>query len=386
MIMRSLPMLSLAVLLGVVPLTERVEASESRELRFPPLKDGRLVLSVDTHTHSVFSDGHVWPTVRVWEANKDRLDAMAITEHLEYQPHREDIPHPDRNRAFELAMKENKQGRERTDLLLIPGAEITRKYAPGHVNALFIEDTNPLLTVKNRREETFATARKALKAAKAQQGFMIWNHPAWPRDFPDGVIQISNKQQSLFDDGLIQGIEVANGEYFNDSSLQVALDHDLTIIGASDIHGLIDYDYDINARGHRTVTLAFTNDRSVEGIAAAFFQKHTVAVYDRQFIARENELKTLFDSLVQFERLPARRDDSQQTAIRISNSGPIDIELEALGDVSLNKSAGYVTVPSHGSTIIVMLDHAPSDEIDLKLEWLNSWQAPKTHTRLARTL
>ena len=114
------------------------------------------------------------------------------------------------------------------------------------------------------------------------------------------------------------------------------------------------------------MTLAFTNDRSVEGIAAAFFQKHTVAVYDRQFIARENELKTLFDSLVQFERLPARRDDSQQTAIRISNSGPIDIELEVLGDVSLNKSAGYVTVPSHGSTIIVMLDHAPSDEIDLK--------------------
>ena len=382
MIMRSLPMLGLAVLLGVVPLTERVEASESRELRFPPLKDGRLVLSVDTHTHSVFSDGYVWPTVRVWEANKDRLDAMAITEHLEYQPHREDIPHPDRNRAFELAMKENKQGRERTDLLLIPGAEITRKYAPGHVNALFIEDTNPLLTVKNRREETFATASKALKAAKAQQGFMIWNHPAWPRDFPDGVIQISNKQQSLFDEGLIQGIEVANGEYFNDSSLQVALDHDLTIIGASDIHGLIDYDYDINARGHRTVTLAFTNDRSVEGIAAAFFQKHTVAVYDRQFIARENELKTLFDSLVQFERLPARRDDSQQTAIRISNSGPIDIELEVLGDVSLNKSAGYVTVPSHGSTIIVMLDHAPSDEIDLKLEWLNSWQAPKTHASI----
>ena len=141
---------------------------------------------------------------------------MAITEHLEYQPFRKDIPNPDRNRAFELAVKENKQGRERTDLLLIPGAEITRKYAPGHVNALFIEDTNPLLTVKHRREETFDTAREALKAAKAQQGFMIWNHPAWPRDFPDGVITISKEQQSLFDEGLIQGIEVANGEYFND--------------------------------------------------------------------------------------------------------------------------------------------------------------------------
>jgi len=386
MMIRSLPLLSLFVALTVVPLSDGVEATESRELRFPPLEDGRLVLSVDTHTHSVFSDGHVWPTVRVWEANKDRLDAMAITEHLEYQPNRDDIPHPDRNRAFELAVKENKRGRERTDLLLIPGAEITRKYAPGHVNALFIEDTNPLLTVKHRREETYDTARKALRAAKVQQGFMIWNHPAWPSDFPDGVIKISEEQQALFDEGLIQGIEVANGEYFNDSSLQVALDHDLTIIGASDIHGLIDYDYDINGGGHRTVTLAFATARSVESIATALFQQQTVAVFDRQFIGRENELKTLFTSMVSFERLPARRDDSQQTAVRISNAGPIDIELEVLGDVSLNKSAGYVTVPSHGSTIILVLDHAPSDEIDLQFEWLNSWRAPKTHAQINRQL
>ena len=50
MIMRSLPPLSLAVLLGVLSLAAYAEASESRELRFPPLKDGRLVLSVDTHT------------------------------------------------------------------------------------------------------------------------------------------------------------------------------------------------------------------------------------------------------------------------------------------------------------------------------------------------
>ena len=40
-------------------LTHSVLAADTRELRFPDLKDGRLVLSVDTHTHSVFSDGHV---------------------------------------------------------------------------------------------------------------------------------------------------------------------------------------------------------------------------------------------------------------------------------------------------------------------------------------
>ncbi|HAO89312.1 MAG TPA: PHP domain-containing protein, partial [Gammaproteobacteria bacterium] len=37
---------------------------------------------VDLHTHSVFSDGHVWPRIRVGEAIRDGLDAMAGTEHL----------------------------------------------------------------------------------------------------------------------------------------------------------------------------------------------------------------------------------------------------------------------------------------------------------------
>ena len=367
-------------------LTHSALAADTRELRFPDLKDGRLVLSVDPHTHSVFSDGHVWPTVRVWEANKDRLDAMAITEHLEYQPYRKDIPHPDRNRAFELAAKENKKGRERTDLLLIAGAEITRKYSPGHVNALFIDDANPLLTAKTRKEETYLNARDALREAKAQQGFMIWNHPAWQNDFPDGVIKISKNQQALFDEGLIHGIEVANGEYFNDSSLQVALDHNLTIIGASDIHGLIDYDYDITAGTHRTVTLAFAEERSVKGIAQALFQKHTVALYDRQFIGREAELRALFNSFVSFERLPSRRKDRQQTTVRIRNAGPITIELRVAGNISLNKSVGYITVPAKGATVITVLDRAANEPIDLELVWVNSWQAPKTHASVQISL
>ena len=59
---------------------------------------------LDLHTHSVFSDGHVWATIRVSEALRDGLDGLAITEHLEFQPHLADIPHPDRNRAYEEAL------------------------------------------------------------------------------------------------------------------------------------------------------------------------------------------------------------------------------------------------------------------------------------------
>ena len=34
---------------------------------------------------------------------KDGLDAISLTEHLEYQPYAKDIPNPDRNRAYNIA-------------------------------------------------------------------------------------------------------------------------------------------------------------------------------------------------------------------------------------------------------------------------------------------
>ena len=74
-------------------------------------------------------------------ALRDGIDLLAITEHLEYQPHIDDIPHPDRNRSFDIAedIAKNK------DLTVINGAEITRMFPPGHINAIFIEDANKLI-------------------------------------------------------------------------------------------------------------------------------------------------------------------------------------------------------------------------------------------------
>ena len=72
--------------------------------------EGNLLIGADLHTHTVFSDGMVWPSIRVEEAIRDGLDAISLTEHLEYQPRSEDIPNPDRNRAYIVASQsaENK--------------------------------------------------------------------------------------------------------------------------------------------------------------------------------------------------------------------------------------------------------------------------------------
>ena len=72
----------------------------SREIEFPDIKSYKTLVC-DLHMHSVFSDGSVWPDIRVKEAEKDGLDVIAVTEHIEYQPWKEDIPNPDRNRSFD---------------------------------------------------------------------------------------------------------------------------------------------------------------------------------------------------------------------------------------------------------------------------------------------
>ena len=48
---------------------------------------GFKTLKGDFHLHTVFSDGDVWPTVRVSEAWRDGLDVIAITDHNEYHPY-----------------------------------------------------------------------------------------------------------------------------------------------------------------------------------------------------------------------------------------------------------------------------------------------------------
>mgnify|MGYP005674066145 FL=1 len=80
------------------------KSGPDRAISFPDTEE-YLTISSDLHTHSVFSDGHVWPNIRVAEALKDNLDSIAITEHLEYQPHTKHIPNLDRNDAYKEALE-----------------------------------------------------------------------------------------------------------------------------------------------------------------------------------------------------------------------------------------------------------------------------------------
>ena len=154
--------LSLCILSALV--ANAAAADTRREIQFPDIPGYKTVVA-DFHTHTVFSDGLVWPTVRMDEAWREGIDAIAVTDHIEYQPHKEYVS-DDHNASYKVALPTA----QRKNIMLIKGTEITRDTPPGHFNAVFVKDVDPINTPK---------FLEAVEAAIDQGGFVFWNHPGW---------------------------------------------------------------------------------------------------------------------------------------------------------------------------------------------------------------
>jgi hypothetical protein len=250
-------------------------------LNLPEL-DGYMTLKCDFHMHTVFSDGLVWPTVRVEEAWREGLDAISITDHIEYLPHKDDIKQ-NHNRSYELAIRRARD----LGVILIKGTEVTRDMPPGHLNAIFIVDVNPL-DVKSWK--------KALQTAKDQGGFIFFNHPTFPH--PQRIAEWFPEHQELYELGLINGIEVVNTATYYPEAHQWCIDKKLAMIASSDVHAPIGMAYDIHNGEHRPMTLVFATERTQSGILQALQQRRSVAYYEDKLVGTKALLEPLFKNSI----------------------------------------------------------------------------------------
>lgn len=279
--------------------------SQDKSLVIPDL-DHYKTLKCDFHMHTVFSDGLVWPTVRVDEAYAEGLDAIALTEHLEYRPHKEDIK-ASHNRSYDIA----RNAARNKDIILIKGSEITRSMAPGHNNALFLQDCDKLDTPEYM---------DAFKAAKAQNAFVFWNHPGWDAQQPEET-RWWDEHTELYEGGYMQGIEVANGGSYFPEAHQWCLDKKLTMMGTSDIHQPIQTDIDFAKGEHRTMTLVFAKERSEEGIREALDSRRTAVLYKDKLIGEEQWLKELFKNAIEIQKID-KSDKNIRITLRNNSSLP----------------------------------------------------------------
>ena len=350
-----------AMLLGASTLAAN---GQDRVISFPDVSPYHT-LSCDLHMHTVFSDGSVWPNIRVQEALRDGLDAIATTEHLEYLPHRDDIPLPDRNRAYEIARGQA----EDEPLLVINGSEITRGMPPGHANAIFITDANRLL-----QDDPVAVYREA----RNQGAFVFWNHPNWTSQRSDGIATLTDMHRMLIAEDLLHGIEIANENTYSDEALAIALEHDLTLLGTSDIHGLVDWEFEVPAGGHRPVTLVFATERTEDAIKEALFARRTVVWYRNTLIGRSPELMPLLSASL---KATAARYAGGTTvlAVTLANESDAHFMLRNRSAYTFHADADIVQVPPHGETTVDVKTIEATDPLTLEFEVLNALTAPGVH-------
>ena len=336
----------------------------SRKIEFPDLP-GLKTLVCDLHMHTVFSDGSVWPNIRVMEANKDGLDVIATTEHLEYQSWISDIPHPDRNRSYELA----KGFAGNSGLLVINGSEITREMPPGHANAIFINDANKL--IKDDPIESFLEARK-------QDAFIFWNHPYWASQSPDASVPLDQLHIEMINNKLIQGIEIVNDTTYSNEAFQLALDYDLTILGTSDIHDIVDWQYRIPSGGHRPVTLVFAREKNEESLKKALINGQTVVWFNKKLIGKPDYLIPLMNSSI---KIKSAKYINNTTIVHVvmSNNSDAPYTLRNQSKFDFYNATNLVTIPPHGTTIIDVRTITKKRKFELEFEVLNALVEPDTH-------
>jgi hypothetical protein len=344
--------------------------SPNRQVLPVPDIPGYRTLKGDFHLHTVFSDGNVWPTVRVQEAWRDGLDVIALTEHVEYHPHAADVKTDDA-RSFAIA----KPLADQLGILLIPGVEITKPDPPKaplvladgslHFNALFVTDAAALYVPVDHME--------ALRRARAQGAFVFWNHPRYrvprARWFP----QVARAHA----EGLFQGMELVNGPEFYEEAHPWIDQRQLAILANSDAHDPVPPRSP--AGPHRPITLLFARTADLDGVRDAFVSRRTAAWMGDEVWGMEEHLRALFHASVAIETPALTRKAGAAPVLRIRNTSAIPMRLAVRHAPSWFVLVPPVELGAESLTVLRPGFSAPpagEHRIELQLEVLNLHAAP----------
>ncbi len=260
---------------GTIVMDDVERVHYRKEILIPDIP-GYITLKCDFHMHTVYSDGNVWPTVRVDEAWEDGLDAISVTDHIEGHPKK--LP-GQKHMAWEVALP----SAQMRDIILIKGGEISRSMPPGHFNALFVTDVNAL---------DVPDYMDAIGEAVRQGGFVIWNHPGWRRQQPDTTKWMA-EHEAIYQKGWMHGIEVFNEKEWYPEAIEWALAKDLAITGNSDIHESYNYKYNTELYPIRPLTLVFAKERSEASIKEAMFAKRTATFFFNKLVGKREFIDPL---------------------------------------------------------------------------------------------
>ena len=295
-------------------LTSNVVAARRTEITLPKV-NGYTCYKADFHTHTMFSDADLTPRQRIREAWHDGLDIICLSDHLEYRrqeqmmlnalaPYNADgKPYTYYPANIEGVKSDRVTGvkcnydaiydeakafieSEALPLMLVKGIELSREpFTLGHFGALFVKDISSIYD---------RDIKQALRNVHAQGGLVIHNHPAYRRTTSDK----SKEQAELYAEGLIDGVEIVNDMTFYPKMIRRAIEENLIMIGASDIHRPTAETYGF--RGHfRTMTFVMAKECTEKAIREALEKRRTIAYSGGQLMGEQKLLSDFFNAAIE---------------------------------------------------------------------------------------
>lgn len=329
---------------------------------------GYITLTGDFHVHTDFSDGLVWPTIRVDEAVREGIDVIAITDHIEYLPHKDYFPKGmSFNSSYNVALPYAKD----RNVLLVKAVEITRPMLTGHFNCLFVDDIDRL------DKPDFMSV---MEEANKQGAFVFWNHPGWKVQQPDGKPKFHADQEALLKKGWLHGVEFYNLKSAYNFVLDWCNQRNLTVFSNSDVHEPSS-DVWVKAKGEsRPVTLVFSKDRSLDGVKDALKNGRTLALFHGDSLGGKPEwAEAFFRNSIKVDA--PHSEDKDMLWIQVVNKSSVPYKLKNTNQAMEPKE---VLIKPNGVTLVkvgkaapatqkfvvgnVLIGDGKSLEVDLKLK------------------
>ena len=150
----------------------------------------------------------------------------------------------------------------------------------------------------------------------------------------------------------MHGIEVANGRDYYPESQRWAMEKGLTMLGNTDIHDPISFEYNKTERDYRTMTLVFCTDNSSEGIREALFDRRTAVFVNGSIYGEEKFLKPFFAASIEIVNPGLEIQGKGRAILRIQNKSDMTYKLAVSGEIKGLRFPETVTL-SPDATVIV---------------------------------
>ena len=325
-----------------------------------PKVNGYTLYKADLHMHSSLTDGVVNIKGRMEEAWQDGLDIIATTEHLSIRPvaDTDGQPTPDdakakRSKAAVKAVEEARKYADNFGLLVIPAVELTGDAkTQGHFNALFTTDNKVIYDYD---------AMQSIRNARNQGALIMHNHPGWRHPTMD----MTPFEQQVYEEKLIDGIELMNGPAFYPGAFTTAKQHNLFLTSTTDIHPTSAQLYREN--GHlRNMTLIFAKELSLGSVRESL-ESHRTLCYSFGTIAGEEKLlKELFEASITTKKLAFDEKKKVQRVMLTNNTSlPYTIRIGKGNPTNIRPLSSVIVTTKQGKPISCTV--------------LNMWYGPDKH-------